>query len=147
MKVFFRNFAGVLIGLVVGSAINMSLVMLGPSIVPPPPGVDVTDPESLGASMHLFETRHFVVPFVAHALGTFAGATTACLIAISHRLSVSLVVGAAFFTGGIAASFMLPAPRWFEASDIFLAYFPMAWLGAQFAAQVTRRMGSQAGAG
>ena len=77
MNAILRNIVGFLIGLVLGGAVNMWLIGLGPSIIPPPPGVDVTDPESLSASMHLFEARHFVVPFVAHALGTLVGAMAA----------------------------------------------------------------------
>ena len=132
-----RNIGGLVLGLLIGSAVNMSLIMLGPSIVPPPPGVDVTDPESLGASMHLFEVRHFAMPFAAHALGTLVGAAVAFAIAATHRLSISLIVGAAFFAGGIVASRMLPAPLWFELIDLVFAYFPMAWLGTRIARRLT----------
>jgi hypothetical protein len=34
--------------------------------------------------MHLFEPRHFVMPFLAHALGTLAGALAAFLIAATY---------------------------------------------------------------
>jgi len=30
--------------------------------------------------------------------------------------------------GGIAACFMIPAPAWFMAADLLLAYLPMVWL-------------------
>jgi hypothetical protein len=30
--------------------------------------------------MHLFEPRHFIFPFLAHSLGTFAGAFVATLL-------------------------------------------------------------------
>jgi hypothetical protein len=39
----------------------MALVTLSPLLVPPPAGVDVTDPESLSRGIHLFEPRHFVI--------------------------------------------------------------------------------------
>jgi hypothetical protein len=135
MNAILRNIAGVLIGLVVGGSVNMGLILLGPSFIPPPPGVDVTDFESLSASMHLFEARHFVFPFVAHALGTLVGSIVAFVIAATHRTQIVFIIGAAFFAGGISASLMIPAPKWFVAVDLMLAYFPMAWIGQRLAAR------------
>ena len=133
MSPIIRNVIGVVVGLVLGSIVNIGIVTLGPSIIPPPAGMDATDPESIAASMHLFETRHFITPFLAHALGTLVGAALAFLIAASNRSMMAYIVGAAFFAGGIMAARMLPAPLWFEATDLVLAYFPMAWLGQQLA--------------
>ena len=48
--------------------------MMSSSIISPPKGVDVTTMEGLKAYLHLFEPKHFIFPFLAHALGTFAGA-------------------------------------------------------------------------
>jgi hypothetical protein len=123
-----RKIIAVIVGLAVGAGVNMSLVILGPSVVPPPPGVDVTDAESLSASMHLFEAKHFVVPFLAHALGTLVGALIAFLVA-GNRPVYAYVVGAAFLAGGISASFVIPAPTWFIFLDLVVAYIPMAWMG------------------
>src|SRR5262245_25111208 len=105
-----RNTIAVLLGLVVGSAVNMALVMASPHVIPPPAGVDVNDPESLRSSIHLFEAKHFVFPFLAHALGTWTGALTAFLIAKSHRSIFAYVISAAFLVGGIAMAFMIPVP-------------------------------------
>lgn len=85
--------------------------------------------ESIKASAHLFETRHFVFPFLAHAVGTLVGALTASLIGASVRLYLALIVGGLFLIGGIAAALMIPAPAWFIAADLLIAYIPMAWLG------------------
>ena len=123
-----KNVLAVVLGIVAGSAVNMGLVTLAPHVIPPPPGVDVTDPESLAASAHLFEARHFVFPFLAHALGTLVGALVAFLLARSHPQRLAFGLGAFFLLGGIAASFMIPAPAWFMALDLIVAYLPMAWL-------------------
>ncbi len=72
-----RNALAVLVGLAVGSAVNMGLVMLAPSLIPLPAGADVTTAEGLRAAMPLFEPRHFIMPFLAHALGTLTGAFAA----------------------------------------------------------------------
>lgn len=116
----------------------MALIVLSPSIIAPPPGVDVTNAESLSASMHLFEPRHFVMPFLAHALGTLVGAFTAYLIAATYRVPIAYAIGAVFLCGGVAAGFMIPAPKWFIGVDLLVAYLPMAWVGLQVAARLTR---------
>lgn len=126
-----RNVLAVLGGLVIGGSVNMALITISPSLIPPPAGVDVTNAESLAQAMHLFEPRHFIMPFLAHALGTLAGAFAAFLIAASYRAQIAYLIGAAFLCGGVAASFMIPAPTWFIALDLLAAYLPMAWLGVQ----------------
>lgn len=124
-----RNVLAIILGLVAGGGVNMSLIMLGPMAIPPPPGMDVTSVESFRASMHLLEARHFVFPFLAHALGTLAGALAAFLIAGSRGAMFAYLVGAVSLVGGISAAFMIPAPAWFIALDLVLAYLPMAWVG------------------
>jgi hypothetical protein len=131
-----RNVAAVVVGLVVGSAVNMALVTVSPSLVPPPAGVDVTNAESLARGMHLFEPRHFAMPFLAHALGTLAGALTAYLMAATQKAKLAYVIGAVFLCGGVAASFMIPAPAWFIALDLLAAYLPMAWLATRIGARL-----------
>ncbi len=117
-----------IVGVVLGGCINMAIILLGPSLIPPPAGVDVSDADAFARSIHLFEPKHFVVPFTAHALGTFGGALIACLIVSSHRMVVTGLVGLTSLTGGVAAALMIPAPAWFIVLDLAAAYLPMAWL-------------------
>jgi hypothetical protein len=124
-----RNVLAVIAGLIAGSIVNMGLVMLGSSLVSPPAGVDMTNMESIKASAHLFEAKHFLFPFLGHAAGTLVGALTASLVGVSSRIILAFIVGAFFLLGGIAAAFMIPAPLWFLAADLLIAYLPMAWLG------------------
>jgi len=126
-----RNALALLAGIAIGGGVNMALITLGPSLIPPPAGVDVNSAESLSRAMHLFEPRHFMMPFLAHAVGTLAGALAAYLIAAIYRAQLAYVIGAAFLCGGVAASFMIPAPAWFIALDLLAAYLPMAWLSIQ----------------
>lgn len=86
-------------------------------------------------AMHLFEPRHFIMPFQAHALGTLAGALAAYLIAATYKAPIAYLIGAVFLCGGVAASFMLAAPAWFITLDLLAAYLPMAWLGIQIGAR------------
>lgn len=129
MPTLLRNVLALIAGLAIGGGVNMALITLSPSLIAPPAGVDVSSAESLSKTMHLFEPRHFVMPFLAHALGTLAGALAGYLIAASYKVQIAYVIGAVFLCGGVAASFMIPAPAWFIALDLLAAYLPMAWLG------------------
>lgn len=124
-----RLILATLAGLVIGSLVNMGLITLSGHVIPPPAGADVTTTEGLKASLHLFEPRHFIFPFLAHALGTLVGAYVATLLAPGRTSGPAWVVGALFLLGGIAAVAMLPAPVWFSALDLVFAYLPAAWLG------------------
>ncbi len=128
-----RNILAIIIGLIVGSAVNMGVIMLGGKLIPPPAGVDVTNMESLAASMHLFKPQNFISPFLAHALGTLVGAFVAAKIAASHNIKVSLAVGGFFMVGGIMVARQLPSPDWFIGLDLIVAYIPMAWIGGRMA--------------
>lgn len=129
MRAFLKGLLAVVVGLVVGSAVNMGLILLGGRVVPAPAGVDTTTSEGLAAAMPLLGPAHFVFPFLAHALGTFAGALLATWIVGRVSRVPAAVIGVLFLAGGIASCFMLPAPRWFELLDVVLAYLPFAWLG------------------
>jgi hypothetical protein len=131
MKAILRNVLAVLAGMLLGGVVNMTLVMVGPRVVPSPAGVDMADAASLAAGIHLLEPRHFLFPFLAHALGTWVGALTASLIAATRGPVPAWVLGGINLAGGILASTMIPAPGWFIALDLVLAYLPMAWLGGR----------------
>lgn len=131
MNIISRNILAVVAGVVVGSVVNMLIIMVSGYIVPPPPGVDLSDAESLKSSMHLFGPINFLMPFLAHAIGTFVGALLAALIAGSHKMLFALVIGGFFLIGGVMMVFMLPSPLWFSVVDLGLAYLPMAWLGGK----------------
>jgi hypothetical protein len=129
-----RNSLAVLAGIIVGSVVNIGIIMVSSSIIPPPAGADVTKEEGLKASMHLFKPINFLFPFIAHALGTFVGAFVAASIAINHKMICALIVGVFFLAGGIAVNlFMLPSPLWFTISDLALAYIPTAYIAVRIA--------------
>jgi len=123
-----RNMLAVFAGIIIGGIVNMGLVMLGPVLIPSPEGVDLADVESLKQSAHLFTPIHYITPFLAHSLGTFCGCLMAFLLALKHKPILTYIVGGFYLLGGITAANMIPAPTWFIAADLILAYIPMAWL-------------------
>jgi len=129
MNPILRNILAVFAGIVLGSVVNMGIITISGSIIPPPDGADVTTMEGLKEAMHLFQPKHFIMPFLAHALGTLFGAFLAALIAASHKRIFALIIGGLFLTGGIINAFMLPAPTWFIVLDLVVAYLPMACIG------------------
>ena len=128
-----RNILAVIAGLVAGSLVNISLVNIGPSVVPLPEGADVSTMENLRDSMMLFTPVNFIFPFLAHALGTLVGAFIAAKFAASHNLKLAMGIGVLFLMGGISAVTMLGGPLWFNLTDLLLAYLPMGFLGAALA--------------
>ncbi|AXR70060.1 hypothetical protein [Leptospira mayottensis] len=131
MNPIIQNVIAVIAGAVFGSIVNMGIIMISGHIIPPPDGADVTTMEGLKASMHLFQPRHFILPFLAHALGTFAGAFLTAMVSTNHKIKFALVVGILFLVGGIANIIMLPSPVWFTVLDLIGAYVPTSYLAGK----------------
>tara|TARA_R110002074_G_scaffold203432_10_gene371419 strand:- start:8150 stop:8557 length:408 start_codon:yes stop_codon:yes gene_type:complete len=124
-----KNVLAVIAGIIIGSIVNMGIIMFSGSIIPPPEGGDITTLEGLKATMHLFEPKHFIFPFLAHALGTLVGAYVAAKIAATRKQLMALLIGVFFLIGGAINISMLDGPMWFNALDLLMAYIPMAYLG------------------
>jgi hypothetical protein len=131
MNPIVKNILALLAGIVFGSIVNMGIVMISGSVISPPEGADITTMEGLKESMHLFGPEHFIMPFLAHALGTFAGALLAALIAANHKMYFALGIGVFFLAGGIGNTFLLPSPTWFTILDLLVAYIPMSYLAGK----------------
>ncbi|HNR19464.1 MAG TPA: hypothetical protein PKN75_05040 [Bacteroidia bacterium] len=134
MNPVLKNILAIIVGAAVGSLVNMCIIMLSGYIIPPPAGADVTNYEGLKASIHLFGAKHFIFPFLAHALGTLVGAFVTAKLAANNKTRFAMVIGILFLAGGIMNVMMLPAPMWFNVLDILAAYIPMAYLGGRFGA-------------
>ena len=128
----------IIIGWFIGSAINMGLIEAGHTFIPIE-GLDPNDMKALAKVMPTLSAKYFIFPFLAHALGTLIGAIVAGWIAASHKMKFSLAIGVLFLLGGIVVSFMLPAPIWFIACDIIIAYIPMAFIGGKIAKKISEQ--------
>jgi hypothetical protein len=131
MNPILKNILAVLAGIIAGGVLNMAIIMISSSIIPPPDGADLTTMEGLKASMYLMQPKHFIMPFLAHALGTFTGALLTSIIAVNFKMRLALAIGAWFLLGGLINVFMLPSPTWFTVTDLTLAYIPMAYLAGK----------------
>ena len=124
-----RNVFVLIIALVIGSIVNIGLVMIGSEIIGVPEGVNPQDMDSIKANAHLYQPKHFIVPFLAHAIGTLVGAFIVAKFAASHYKILALLIGGIFMLGGLGAAYMLPEFWKFSIIDILFAYIPMAILG------------------
>lgn len=131
MKIVIRNTLAVIAGMLIGGMVNMGLITVSGHVIAPPAGADVTTMEGLLASIHLFEAKHFLFPFLAHAMGTLVGAVIVARFAATQQLRLAMLVGVISLAGGVSAVMMIPAPLWFDTVDLVFAYIPMAWLGYQ----------------
>jgi len=131
-----KNILAVVLGWMVGSAINMGLINLGHKIFPIP-GVNPEDMEAYAAALPNLDSEFFIFPFLAHALGALIGAIVAGMIAANNKMKCSLIVGGIFLLGGIVINYLLQGPIWFTLTDIIFAYIPMAWIGGKIAKAIT----------
>lgn len=135
MNPILRNVLAVVSGVVAGGAANMAIITISGSVIPLPEGIDPSNMESLKENMHLFEPKHYLMPFLAHALGSFVGAFVAALIAVAHKMKFAIGLGIWTMLGGIMAAVMIPSPTWFIVADLGLAYIPTAFLAGKLASR------------
>lgn len=128
MPPILRNLLAVIAGLVVGSVVNMAIITVGPMVIPPPTGVDMSDMDKFAENIKLLEPANFIAPWLAHALGTLVGAFVAAKVAASHKMKLALGIGVFFLLGGIMMVSMVGGPVWFAALDLIGAYLPMGFL-------------------
>lgn len=125
MNPILRNILAVVVGVVLCMLLNGLLLGVQMQLIGTPDGFSPNDP----GTFVLLGPKHYAAPFLAHSVPSLVGALLASLLAANSHRTMALVVGFVHLLGGIAAAFMIPAPTWFIAADLLLAYLPMAWLG------------------
>jgi hypothetical protein len=135
MNPILKNILAIIAGIILGSLVNMGIISISGSIIPPPEGADISTMEGLRDSMHLFEPKHFLMPFLAHALGTFIGAMLCAKLAANNKIGLSMAIGIFFLIGGIASVISIQGPMWFNIVDLTFAYLPASYLGARLVAR------------
>ena len=130
-----RNIIGVVAGVLIGSYVNRCIVELG-DIFSKSAGVNITTEEGLKAGMAYMQPKHFIAPFLAHAVGTLVATFIAALIAVDRRKIITRVISLLYFVGGAYMVAILPSPTWFNRLDLIVAYFPMGILGYWLATKI-----------
>jgi len=143
LKYILRLLIAVLAGSIIGATVNMSIILLQPLTIPLPEGTDVSSMDSLAKAMPNFRIKHFVMPFLAHALGTLVGAFVASIISKNPKQISALIIGGIFLMGGIDMVRQLPSPLWFNILDLVGAYFPMAIMGCFAAIKILKQVSNK----
>ncbi|MCY4638276.1 MAG: hypothetical protein OXG04_27905 [Acidobacteria bacterium] len=101
-----------IVGLVVGTIVNLALVQLNTVLFPLPEGVDVTDRARMQDAIRDLPAAAWILVFAAHLGQSFVGAWVAARLGISHQMTLAMIVGVVSLGAGIANAMMLAAPAW-----------------------------------
>ncbi|MBC8203485.1 MAG: hypothetical protein H8E91_06610, partial [Planctomycetes bacterium] len=102
----------VIVGLIVGSAVNWGIGSLNVVFFPMPEGVPWQDTDAIIAWIKTLPQQAFILVLLAHLSQSFVGGFVAALIAKQNMMCVALVVGAISMLAGIANMLMIHAPAW-----------------------------------
>ena len=118
----------------IGAQVNGAILTLGTTLIPAPDGFDLNTMEGLKAAVPFLEAKHYLFPFLAHAIGTLISALLITRFLTSQQLVFSMMAGILFLLGGVSMVIMLPGtPIWFVLLDLIVAYVPMAYLAYKIA--------------
>ena len=92
MKQVICYFLAIFAGALIGSVANILIISFSTTIIPLPKGDDNSSIKSLEQTIHLFQFKHFIMPFLAHALGSLTRGTVAAWIAPSNKLLIALTI-------------------------------------------------------
>lgn len=113
-----RNAAAVLGGIVVATIVVMVVEGIGHAIFPPPPGLDVMDPEDQARLIEAIPIEAKIAVAAAWFLGSLAGACAA--IAISGRVLMAWIVGLVIALLSVWTTQAFPHPDWMLAAGAVL---------------------------
>jgi hypothetical protein len=106
-----RGILGVLAGIVAGVAVTMLAEMIGHTIYPPPPGINVNDPEARKTLIASLPLGALIAVNLSWALGVFAGSTTAVLIG-TRQSWPAWITAFVLFAFALATMTFIPHPDW-----------------------------------
>jgi len=127
-----RSILGVVVGIVAAVIVVGVLEAAGHWIFPPPPGIDLSDPEQLKTIMDKIPPVALVAVLVAWGAGSLAGGFTAAAIARRAHVVHALIVGGIQCAFGIITMLMIPHPLWFWFAAIAIVV-PASYVGALLA--------------
>lgn len=134
-----RNALSVLLGLFVGSALNMAIVLLMMVIWPLPEGVDMSNPEQMAVHVATMPVIAWLMAMVAHLTQAFGGGWVAARVGGSHPMMLALIVGGLSMIGGILNGISLNMPMWMWIE------LPLYWVVAAIAGRLEQTRRVQAG--
>jgi hypothetical protein len=129
-----RNILAVVVGLFVGSCVNMALIMLNTSVLyPMAPGTDMNDPAAMNAYVATLPAAAFLVVMAAHLGQSFVGGWVAARLGASRPMLLAMIVGGFSLLGGILSMMSIKGPTWFYVE--LPLYLVVAWAAGRLEAK------------
>jgi 4-hydroxybenzoate polyprenyltransferase len=125
-----RSILAVVAGLVLGVVIIAAVEYMSHMVYPPPPGLDMKDPEAMKAMVANLPVGALLFLLLAWALGSFGGGWLAARLSQRLQTRHAMIVGALLMLAGIMNMIMIPHPAWLWVLGIAV-YLPAAYLGAR----------------
>jgi len=125
-----KRLIGVVAGIVVGVLIVAAVEAVGHTVFPPPPGLNMHDPEQLKSLMAKLPIGALLLVVVGWALGPLGGGFVAAKVAGTLRAALS--VGVLLTLAGVWTMVEIPHPIWMWVLGVLIPV-PMAAVGARFA--------------
>jgi hypothetical protein len=135
-----RSIAGVVSGIFAAFLVVLLLEVLGHAIYPPPPGINLHDPEALKTIIDHLPLGAIAMVLFAWGVGSFVGAFDAAVIAGRARITHGMIVGGIVMSFAVVTMIMIPHPVWFMIVSVFVVLVP-ALLGALLARLLFDRSG------
>lgn len=108
-----KNIGAVIVGLFVGSVVNMALVLVSVYVLwPMPPGTDFSNPEAMAAYIATLPVTALLWVIGAHLGQAFCGGWVAARLATSRPLVLALIIGVLSLIGGVLNMLDLGLPSW-----------------------------------
>jgi hypothetical protein len=123
-----RIVLGTIAGIIAAGLIVFVVEAIGHLIFPPPPGIDIANPDALATIINQLSFGALAAVVAAWMAGAFGGGALAALIA---RVPWSAwIVGAAMLAGGAWSMTMIPHPLWMKVALLPATLLP-AWLAGR----------------
>jgi hypothetical protein len=123
-----RDILAVLVGWIVGMAVNMGFVFLNVALHPMPDGVTFNDKEGFAAYIETLPLMAFLIILVAHLGQAFFGGLAAAKISKKRPTTVAMIIGVLSLIGGYINMQSIPLPTWMWIE--MPLYLVFAWLAA-----------------
>lgn len=121
----FRNVAGVVLGILLGSLANMLLITLNGIFFPLPEGIEPGDQEAFKAFIATLPPTAFIIPFLAHFSQVVVGGLVASKVGTASPRTLVGIIGGLTVLGSVLTNLSIHPPAW---TWIELPlYLPVIW--------------------
>jgi hypothetical protein len=134
-----RSVVALILGMVLGFFLIAAIEIGGQVIYPFPADTDLADVKAVKAAFANAPPVVLLPVLLGWAVGTFAGAALAALMAGRAPEVHGVIIGVLFLLAGIANMLMLPHPLWFWVVGLAV-FVPAGYLGAKCASRRKRVM-------